>query len=94
MNNSGAKSDFMFKEGVPLKWKLFCIRLMFFYEKVIVFGQKKNYSNRSWGGKYAVCFSLFLTLSSSIKQRSLNWLWFFININLHVVYFYGKNCLP
>ena len=60
-----------------------------FYEKVIVFGQKKNYSNRSWGGKYAVCFSLFLTLSSSIKQRSLNWLWFFININLHVVYFYG-----
>ena len=65
MNNSSAKSDFVFKEGVPLVLH----KVDVFDEKVIVFGhKKKNNSNSSRGGKYAVCFPLFSTLSSSIKQ--------------------------
>ena len=38
MNNSSAKSDFVFKEGVPLVLFKFDV----FDEKVVVFGHKKR----------------------------------------------------
>ena len=94
MNNSSAESDFVLVRGVPLKCNAKIHKIDVFDERVSVFGQKKNNLNRNWGGKYAVCFPLFLTLPSSIKQWILNWFWFFMNINLHVVYISGKNCLP
>ena len=42
-------------------------KIELFDEKVSIYGQKekKNNSNSSSGGKYAVCFSLFLTLFNS-----------------------------
>ena len=65
MNNSSAKSDFVFKEGVPLVLH----KIDVFDEKVIVFGHKKIIIQivvEAASMQYV--FPYFLTLSSSIKQ--------------------------